>query len=124
MLIQQGITRSRELKTRWEIGALFGEMKKLANSSLLTQDERQRLQRRWAGLHSEYEGLRTLIGASEILVGFPEQRRAAYQHAIDLIYECAPNKTVARVLVDRILDQLAAMVMPASRRKRRRKRRG
>jgi molecular chaperone HtpG len=122
VLTQRGIPRSRELRTRRDIGVLFGEIKRIAQSGILTRDERHRLRRQLVALTTEYEGLRTLIGASDVLAGFPQPRRAAYQHTIDLIYECAPNKTVARVLVDRILDQLAALSMPASRRKRQRRR--
>jgi hypothetical protein len=40
------------------------------------------------------------------LAHVPKSRRQAYQQVFSLIYECAPNRTVAKAIVDRIMTRL------------------
>jgi hypothetical protein len=51
----------------------------------------------------------TITGAAEMaspLTRLSKPHRQAYQKVFSLIYECAPNRSVAKAIVDRIIDRL------------------
>jgi hypothetical protein len=119
-LVQGGASRAREQATRRHIGSLFGEIDRLFKSSMLSADDRRKLNRRMSAVRMRFEGLETITGKRDPFAGFKPSRRAAYAQMIELIYDCSANRANARLLVDRITKRLAASALKA--RKRRRKR--
>ncbi|HVT37654.1 MAG TPA: ATP-binding protein [Gemmatimonadaceae bacterium] len=118
VLTQRGLSAWREQRTRREVGALLGEMKKLATSKVLAEMDRARMQKRVASIDGRYRGLKAGDSSSDPLESLTTTRRAAYRDVFDLIYDCSPNKTVAKVLVDRIADRLAGQLVRAGRRRK------
>ena len=119
ILTQRGITKTRESRTRAEIGRLLADMKKILKSPQLSELESARLKRRLAKLQRQYDGIEILVGDDDPLNAIAPAQRGIYRHVLDLIFECSPNKTVARSLADRITSRLAAQAVHARRRRAR-----
>ena len=114
MLNQRGISRARRMKARQEIGMLMVETKRLISSAHLPEADQLRLKAEMSVLQSGFERLKAGVREPDPFAGIARSRRAAYEHAIDLIFECSPSKTVARALVDRIIGQLDVLAIPTS----------
>jgi Histidine kinase-, DNA gyrase B-, and HSP90-like ATPase len=119
MLGQRAATRAADVRARREIGVAFNEMKRLARSSVLSETDQRRLQRRLASLEARYEGLRALAEVTDPFADATPAQRTAYSTMVDLIYDCSSSKAAARVLVDKIMSRLVAQALRARRRRRR-----
>lgn len=119
ILTQRGITRTRETRTRNEIGKLLAEMRRLVKSQYLDEADRIRLQRSLRHLSESYEGIR-LAGDEDPLAALPQVRRAIYAEVLDLIIDFAPTRIVARRIVERILARVEATTLQARRKRARR----
>lgn len=116
-LTRRYVSNARAAKLRREIGALFGTMKKLARSTILTEADQERLRRRLESLQARYSGLDSLL-AEDPLADLPPGRKKAYERVLDLVYDCSPSKVVARTLIERITGRLVAEGLRAKRRRR------
>ena len=56
--------------------------------------------------HKLSEALNDGEVVSSPLMRLPKEKRRAYQHVFDLIYECSVNRTTAKTLIDHILLKL------------------
>jgi hypothetical protein len=118
ILTQHGTSRPQALRTRREIAAAVAEMKRLAQSTVLSEDDRHTLARRLRKIESRFDGLKSLEGIEDPFAEVSPAQRAAYEQIIDLIYDCSPNKAAARILVDRIMTRLVARAIRAKRKGR------
>jgi len=110
LLAQRGVSKARANRTRRDVGATLGEMKKLAASSVLAETDRARFSRKISTLQTRYHGLKATDLLVDPLESMPKTQRSAYRDVFDLIYDCSASKTVAKALVDRITDRLAGQL--------------
>jgi molecular chaperone HtpG len=112
-ILEQGALTAGAETLRREVGSLLGEMEKLAGALALDVagvDLRDRLLR----LRPRFDALAQLPGelaaAPGALARIPEENRAAFTWAVELIYECAANRGAAKALVDRMIARLAGTI--------------
>lgn len=89
-----------------EIRSKMFEIKKVTETSVLTEADRADLVERFAQLEERFSQAQNKIGVSDALSVVPEAERAVVQRMISLIYECSVNRVAAKSLVDRILARL------------------
>lgn len=115
LLTQRGLPRGREQRTKREIGALLGEIKKLGSSTALAEMDNLRIRKRLATLEGRYRGLNSAETTPDPLGSLPKARRTAYREFFDLVYDCSANRLAAKVLLDRITDRLVGQLRRAKR---------
>lgn len=82
-------------------------MRKVANQRHLADETRELLNSQVEATAARVSKLLTVEPtAPDPLVHFRPQVRAAYEHVIGLIYDCASNRAAARALVTKILAKL------------------
>jgi molecular chaperone HtpG len=85
------------------------EMERIAQMRILADDEPGEKLCRASELATRLQAARTDEGGSaDGLAALPAEKREMYEHLFDLIYECSTNRTVAKKLVDRIIDRVAS----------------
>jgi hypothetical protein len=114
VILEQGALGAGAAETLCrEIGSLLGEMEKLAGGPALDAAVAE-LHDRLVRLRARFDALVQLsdetAAASGPLARIPEENRAAFTWAVDLIYECAANRAAAKALVDRMMARLAGSV--------------
>lgn len=101
-IVRQGATTKATCKQLvHEIRLTFKSLEQIANRPALPTDLRVLFQRRLEQLN---RSITKLAGAVRELPSHaltPRQRRV-----IDLIFECSPNQTAAKLLVDKIVQRL------------------
>jgi molecular chaperone HtpG len=107
LLAQRGIPQGRDTRLRREIGALLGEMTKIARSSVLADTDSARMHRRVAVLEERRRSLKEVSNASDPFASLEKRRRAAYRDIVSLIYDCSANQKAANLLVGRIIERIA-----------------
>jgi molecular chaperone HtpG len=106
-IVKQGsLGRTEQARLLREVHAAIAEAEKLAGGELFEaqgnvppEREIQKLRREVAKVEGEDRSVSPLAHV-------PKSRRQAYQQVFSLIYECAPNRTVAKAIVDRIMTRL------------------
>jgi molecular chaperone HtpG len=97
---------ARDTHTQASAKALAA-MRKIAGQRLLTEDTRSELSKQ---VTATEERVSKLLGkepkAADVLARYKPQLRAAYEHVLGLIYECASNRSAAKALVEKILGKL------------------
>lgn len=106
-IVEQGATTRQHIKEDLTAAAgALRELERIASDHFLSVIEQARLQREIRDLRQELKKLQTQNPSNETIARMSPTKRAAYQRFISLIYESAPNKTVAKGIVDRIVARL------------------
>lgn len=107
LIEQSAIPKTLVSNLKKEIGSAIGEMRKTANSKDLFEEEAR-------DLKNELQKLETLVEKTinnsfigDPLERLPQNKKNIYREVFGLIYECAPNKIVAKSLVDKILCKIS-----------------
>lgn len=116
-LVRRNLTRRQQARIRGEIGTAIAEMKRVARYSGFTRQEQLRLSRKVATLSRDYRGLEVLKPDSPRLLGVPQAQRAIYDHIVELVQECAPNKTIGQALTERLVARIEADFIRVRRRR-------
>lgn len=109
-IVKQGaIPKAANAKLKREIGAQLSEMRLAAGFDLFPETVQKNLKKRAARLDTMIDSLSSM-GArtnTDILSSLPTAKQNIYREVFALIYECAVNKVVAKLLVDKILQRLS-----------------
>ncbi|MBF0141387.1 MAG: ATP-binding protein [Magnetococcales bacterium] len=106
-VLEQGglLSDDSESLTR-SIRAELYEIKKIADAPVLGEHTKREMENTVQKLSKRLEYAEELGMPSEVLVNFQESDKVMIQRMIGLIYECSPNRVVAKGLVDKILARL------------------
>ena len=84
------------------------KMERIAGMDLLVEDAPADLRARATDLRRR---LATVLSderpVTSPLARLPDEKRAMYEHLIELVYECSTNRAAAKALVDRILLKIS-----------------
>lgn len=93
-----------------EIRSELFEIKKAAESPVLTKDNRESLLDRHAELDNKITIVTRNNSNTNALNNFPEKEQEIIKKIIGLIYDCSANRIAAKSLVDRILAKIGENV--------------
>jgi molecular chaperone HtpG len=106
-IIQQGaLGRTDRAHLLREVHAAVAEAKRVAQGELFAPPEDAQPERELQKLVREVAKVTGENRESSPLAHLPRVHRQAYQQVFSLIYECAPNRSVAKAIVDRIITRL------------------
>jgi len=106
-IIRQGsLGKTERGRILREVQAGIADLEKRLSTGLIECDGEGHAQRDIASLKRELTKLSAAASSGSSLSRLPRHQRRAYEHVFSLIYECAQNKSAAKVLVDRILARL------------------
>jgi molecular chaperone HtpG len=102
---QNAIGRTATARLLRELQGAMAEAERLAQRDLFVPAESRRPERELQRLK---RGVAQVTGANREspLAHLSKPRREAYQEIISLIYDCAPNRVVAKAIVDRVIARL------------------
>jgi hypothetical protein len=103
---QSGVGLSLKIKLAGEIRQTLATMEKLAAHSIIPAETRRKMRSKFRRLGREFERILPRKCRARRLAQMPSQQRRAFEHVLGLIYDCAPNRSSAKLLVDRILSRL------------------
>jgi hypothetical protein len=90
-----------------EIEELLGLMDRIASLNQLDASIKDSLSESVRGLRRSIGGLLRGSSTKSVLEHLPAPKRRAYEQMLALIYECSPNQSAAKALVDKILAKLS-----------------
>lgn len=106
-IIRQGaLGRAEQGRLIREVRALVAELENLVGSDLLQPKGGLNAEAEIQNLKREVTKTADCQNSNAALSRLPKGSRQAYEKVFSLIYECAPSRTVAKALVDRILVRL------------------
>jgi molecular chaperone HtpG len=106
-IVQQGaLGRTERARLLREVHAAIAEAKRVAQGELFAPPEDAQPERELQKLAREVAKVTGENGAPSPLAHLSRVHRQAYQQVFSLIYECAPNRSVAKAIVDRIITRL------------------
>jgi histidine kinase/DNA gyrase B/HSP90-like ATPase len=106
ILRQRSLGKIDRARVVHEIEELLGLMDRIAALDQLDANTRDALSKNVRGLHRSIESLLRNASKKTALAHLPPPKRRAYEQILALIYECSPNQSAAKVLVDKILTKL------------------
>jgi hypothetical protein len=106
MIKQGAVSRAETARLLREARAHVPELERLAASDLFDPQGKTGAEREIQKLKREILKLAEIDRPAPALAYLPKPQRQVYEKVFSLIYECAPNRIVAKSLVDRILARL------------------
>jgi len=106
ILEQPTVPRALISNLKKEIGSSLGVMDKISNSMDLFKEDSSVLRRDFIQLQIKVEKLLKNNIMEDPLTKLPKHKRGIYREVFGLIYECAPNRVVAKSLIDKIISKL------------------
>jgi molecular chaperone HtpG len=109
-IIKQGTLPKREqARLLRDALAAISVAERLRSSSFFGQVEGERsIARRIDRLRRQLDRIKNTEMIAPSLGALPAAQRNTYQQVFSMIYECAPNRTVAKAIIDRIMDRLGS----------------
>lgn len=107
ILAQGAVSKRMAGQIKRDIGSRFAELEKSANSEFVNVKIQKGLAKRAKKLALKVAALSENGVNDDKLNGVPTNRRAGFQMAIDLIFECSPNEVVAKSLVDKMMARIS-----------------
>jgi hypothetical protein len=105
-IIRQGsVTATERKRLETDIGSALQTMGKIADKAALSE-ARPLLRRDLKKLEYRLTTLKGRTFGAKPLAALPPSQRRASERIFSLIYECSPNRVVAKSLVDKILSKL------------------
>ncbi|HEY6343931.1 MAG TPA: ATP-binding protein [Bryobacteraceae bacterium] len=106
-IIKQGaVSRAESARLLREVRGQMPELEKIATGGLFDESEKTGADREIQKLNREIRKLGDSDQPATALANIPKPQRLVYEKVFSLIYECAPNRVVAKLLVDRIMARL------------------
>lgn len=106
-IIRQGsVTRNQRRKLEIDIASALQMMGRIADKTALTVEAKTYLKRDIKKLEQRVVTLKGRKYGAKPLSALPASERRASERIFSLIYECSPNRIVAKSLVDKILSKL------------------
>ena len=106
-IVKQGaVGKAERARLLREIQAAIAEAERVSHGELFAPPQDARPERELLKLKREVAKVTGDDGAAVPLAHLSRVHRQAYQQVFSLIYECAPNRTVAKAIVDRIITRL------------------
>jgi hypothetical protein len=106
-IIRQGsVTQSQRKKLEIDIALALQTMGKIADKTALATEAKAFLRRDIKKLEHRMVLLQGRTYGAKPLATLPASERRASERIFSLIYECSPNRVVAKSLVDKILSKL------------------
>jgi hypothetical protein len=100
------VTRTQRKKLEIEIGSALQRMERIADKAALAIEAKTSLRPDIKKLERRIAVLRGRKYGAKPLAALPASERRASEHIFSLIYECSPNRAVAKSLVEKILSKL------------------
>jgi molecular chaperone HtpG len=108
-IIKQGaISRVEVRRLTREVRAQVLELKRIMARGVFDPHDKAEAERELQKLKREVLKLSETGRSAPVLANFPKPQRQVFAKVFSLIYECAPNRIVAKSLVDRIMARLGA----------------
>jgi hypothetical protein len=108
-IIKQGAISKIEIgRLMREVRAHIPELEKMLQGSFFGPEDHAEAERELAKLKRELAKAVETSTTAPVLANLPKTQRQVYERVFSLIYECAPNRIVAKSLVDRIMARLGA----------------
>jgi len=105
--IKQGsLTRIQRKQMEMDIAQAIGAMHRIAGKEALRSEAKTSLVPVLKKVERRVKMLRGRHYVAKPLAALPASKRAAYKHVLSLVYECSPNRSVAKSLVDKMLSRL------------------
>ena len=105
-IIAQGVvSKQHEKSLKSEINSHLLEMRKIYEFDLFSEEDLRLLKRQ---LKSTEKSIKECLPRAKdnLIDSLSVQKQRIYKEVFDLIYECSPNRIVAKKLVDEIVDKL------------------
>ena len=96
------------------ISGSLEELRRLINAEILSSDVQDKLGDKLERLKGRYAALTDAMPANDAWAVLPRDKKAVYEEFVSLVYECSPNKSVAKALVDRMIARIRARESVAS----------
>jgi hypothetical protein len=106
ILRQRSLGKTDRARVVDEIEELVGLMDRIAALDQLDANTRDALSKSIRELRHSIGSLLRNASKKTALAHLPAPKRRAYEQILALIYECSPNQSTAKVLVDKILAKL------------------
>ncbi len=107
LIIKQGsLGKADQARLLREVQGTIADAEKLAGGELFEAEGNMSPKREIRKLRREVAKLEGRDCSVSPLEHLSKTQRRAYQRVFSLIYECAPNRTVAKVIVDRVVARL------------------
>jgi len=100
------VTPTQRKKLEIDIASALQTMGKIADKTTLASEAKTFLRRDIKKLEHRLVTLKGRKYEAKPLAALPASERRASEHIFSLIYECSPNRVVAKSLVDKILSKL------------------
>src|SRR5262249_40933967 len=106
-IIKQGaIGRTERARLLREVHGAIAQAERVVQGELFAPPEDAQPERELQKLAREVAKVTGEDSAASPLAHLSRTQRQAYQQVFSLIYECAPNRSVAKAIVDRIIARL------------------
>lgn len=109
LLDQTVIPKSLELTLKKEIGTSLSIMSKLSETIGLFEGDTSDLRKEFNQTKAKVARIINNEVAEDPLSKLPKHKRGIYKEIFGLIYECSPNRVVAKGLIDKILSRLTVL---------------
>ena len=103
ILDQNAVSNQQTKLIRHDVRATLFEIKKVAQSELLSTEKREELLTRWTNINDKLMTAGSQINGADPFEGFSRKEGEIYRNFISLIYKCSTNRIAAKSLVDRII---------------------
>jgi len=103
---QNAIKKTERQRLIVEVGNSIPVLEKRALTLAMSEEQRQLAKRKLTTLKRLVSRTKGAMGKESRLSVLPAAEQRTVEKVLALIYECAPNRTAARLLVDRLLTRL------------------
>ncbi len=108
-IVEQGVlTKQAANATKRNAAGYLEDLARILDGQMLPQEVKEQLRRQLRRLEKRFSSVNARPLQGDPLAALPPQKQTAYREFIGLLYECASNKAVAKMLVERITARLAA----------------
>ncbi len=108
-IVEQGVlTKQAANATKRNAAGYLEDLARILDGQMLPQEVKEQLRSGLRRLEKRFSSVNGRPLHGDALAALPPQKQTAYREFIGLLYECAPNKAVAKMLVERITARLAA----------------
>lgn len=107
MIKQGSVTPIQRKRLEMDIAQAVQAMGKIADKGALCLEAKTSLKPALKRLERKVAMLKGRQYIAKSLAALPANKRLVYKHVFTLVYECSPNRSVAKSLVDRMLSKLS-----------------
>lgn len=108
ILAQGALSKAEQRRLAAQAGQMLDQLRKQAARDLFPLHDGATLTEVIQCFGEAIENLRDYEASADPLELLPKSRQKAYRELFDLIYQCSTNRSAAKALVDRMLEQIVA----------------